>query len=164
MSAFSNTSEARAAFAAQLREFADLVESTPAIPIPNDVDVWAHIQEYGSGLPQAQRFSLVHDFAEAFDVPVKMDTDGCRGAEKHFGMIELRVFGYPDKDKASSAPRVITREQDAAANAEADLETGPAEPQGAEHVESDAERGICRNCGASVLDGYCSNPQPGGGA
>jgi hypothetical protein len=35
---------------------------------------------------------------------------------------------------------------------------GP-EPQHAEHVESDAERGICRNCGASIFDGYCTNPQ-----
>ena len=34
-----------------------------------------------------------------------------------------------------------------------------AEPS-AQHVESDAERGICRNCGASVADGHCPNPQP----
>jgi hypothetical protein len=33
------------------------------------------------------------------------------------------------------------------------------EPQHAEHVESDAERGICRRCGVSIHDGYCTNPE-----
>jgi hypothetical protein len=100
----------RAVFVQALREFADLVESTPAIPLPAlphmaSVDVWSHLH-HDEGT-QDGRFTAVHDFADAFGAEVAEDREGDRKARTGFGPITLHVFGYADP--ARPASRAVTR-------------------------------------------------------
>jgi hypothetical protein len=106
-----NDAEKRAEFCAQMREFVDLVESNPLIPTPTSIAVWSFLQQAGS--TQAERFNAIHDFAEAFDVPVHEQSDSDRQTAAHFGPIELTVHAY--SDRKPKPDRIVTRTQDAAA-------------------------------------------------
>lgn len=88
-------------------------------------------------------FSAVMSFSKSVDV--------------HVATTRRTDSGWKDGDEL---PQWFLHEQDTYAPAAEAARELAAEPQHAEHVESDAERGICQACGASILDGYCSNPQP----
>jgi hypothetical protein len=106
--------EHRAQFVRMMREFADLIESTPTIPTPNSVDIWAFL--HAGETTQAERFDAVHDFAEAQGVPVKEDYKNDLRAETILlGLIKLRVHAYADaaRDVARDAARIVTRTPDA---------------------------------------------------
>jgi len=116
----SNDTAERAEYIAGLRAFADLVESDPTIPTPTlgvaGTDVWAHIQQHGSGLTQDERFELIHDFADAHGVAVTEDYKGDRKAEKTFGPVKFVVFAYADKQpEAHIVTRPRTRRPELAA-------------------------------------------------
>lgn len=97
----------RAEFVAGLRAFADLLDTDPSIPTPTyTADIWAHIQEHGTGLNQDQRYAVVHDFADAHGVTVTEDHKGDRSARKLFGPVLLRVHAYADNKPAA---RTVTR-------------------------------------------------------
>jgi len=96
----------RAKSIADLRAFADLVESNPAIPAPNYGSLWTFIHAREDGPTQDERFEQIHDFAETFGVPVTADHDGDRTAKATFGLITLRMHAYADK---KPAPHVVTR-------------------------------------------------------
>lgn len=102
----------RAEIIAALRDFADLIETDPTVPTPNDIDAWAHLHR--SQGTQAERFAAVHDFAEAHGVAVTEDWKGERKTHKRFGLIELHVFGYADERPED---RIVTRADDPALSA-----------------------------------------------
>lgn len=103
-----SSDDKRAQFIADLRAFADLIETNPVLPTPNfGADVWAFLsKDQGT---EEQRFNAVHDFAEAYGVDVTEDSDGDRRAEKKFGAVEYKVHAYCDGSVSKSRPRVVTR-------------------------------------------------------
>jgi len=120
----SNDTTKRAAFVTGLRAFADMLDTDPSIPTPTHCDLWAHVQEYATGLNQDQRYAVAHDFADAHGVPVSEDYKGDRSAEKQFGLIHLRVCAYADTKPAA---RIVTRPG-------VDSRPGQADPKTAELI------------------------------
>ena len=101
--------DARAEYIAGLRAFIDLLESDPTIPTPSTglagTGISAHLHA-NSGLTQDERFELIHDFADAHQVPVVADHTGMRKAEKRFGPVTFHVYAFAD---AKPEPVTVTR-------------------------------------------------------
>jgi hypothetical protein len=102
----------RAEVVKALRQFADLIESDPTIPTPSpgSIHAWSFLaREQGS---QAERFTAVHDFAEAHGAAVNVKNENDRQAAAHFGPIELTVHAFADHHAEPSL--VVTRAEDPA--------------------------------------------------
>jgi hypothetical protein len=91
--------ERRAQAVAALRELADAIESDPTIPTPNYFAISSYLHSMDG--TQAERFTAVHDFAEAHHVAVTVESDG-RKAVKRFGPIELTVHAFGDERRKVS--------------------------------------------------------------
>lgn len=101
----------RTRYIAELRAFADLIESNPAIPAPNYASYWVFIHAETNGPSQEERFEQIHDFADQFGAEVTEEHDGDRKAKATFGIFHLTMHAYADK---KPAPRVVTRPSQAA--------------------------------------------------
>lgn len=114
----SSDTDRRAEYIAGLRAFADLIESDPTIPTPSTglagTSVRSHLHSHDYGLTEAERFELVHDFAEAHGVQVTEDFKGDRRAEKTFGPVDYRLIAFADeKPEAHIVTRPSTRARQA---------------------------------------------------
>ncbi len=160
----SQTPEQRERSLQALRDLLAFLEARPEVPAPTYSNLYAFISRDDG--PQEARFAALFDVADVFEADVTEDTDGDRKTERSFGPFVLTVFAQTDrKTEQRNGKRVVTRPTarpavpDAGECLDERIESvdNRRYPQ---HVESDAERGICRNCGASTWDSYCSNPQP----
>lgn len=107
-----NEPSKRAEVVEALRQFADLIESDPTIPTPTpgSIHAWSFLMRAQG--TQAERFTAVHDFAEAHGAAVSVRNENDRQASAHFGPIELTVHAYADQ--RTEPPVTITRADDPA--------------------------------------------------
>lgn len=93
-----------------LRQFADLIETDPTIPTPSagSIHAWSFLRR-GT---ESERFTAVHDFAEAHGAAVNVRNGNDRQAAALFGPIELTVHAFADQRAA--LPVVVTRADDPA--------------------------------------------------
>jgi hypothetical protein len=110
-----NDAEKRAEIITALRDFAERIESDPSIPTPDpgSIHAWSFLMR-GEGT-QAERFAVVHAFAEAHGTTVSVNDETDRQAAAHFGPIELTVHAFGEEKPPQ--PRVVTRADDAALRA-----------------------------------------------
>ncbi|HEV2640120.1 MAG TPA: hypothetical protein VGX23_33610 [Actinocrinis sp.] len=95
----------RREFVAGLRAAADLIESTPWLPVPFHTTLQAGV---GYGLDQAGRFAAVRQIAEQLGVDVVETSTRARVAEVVFpGGITYLVHVNPDETQAGQARRVV---------------------------------------------------------
>lgn len=107
-----NEPSERAEVVKALRQFADLIESDPTIPTPTPgfIHAWSFLhRDQGT---QAERFTAVHDFAEAHGAAVNVRDEHDRQAATHFGPIKLTVHAYADQ--RAEPPGTVTRADDPA--------------------------------------------------
>jgi hypothetical protein len=103
-----NHDDKRAAFIADLRALADLLETNPALPTPTYTSgVWTFLGDQDG--TEAERFDKVHDFAEAYGVEVTEDDKRARRAIKRFGAIDFTVHAAADDTLPTSERRVVAR-------------------------------------------------------
>lgn len=156
-----NAESTREQFSDALRDVAAYLESTPQLPIGER----GHITIKTTGSTPAEQRADLDRIAEIMGVEVKeavsYSNSTMYAASLDFGPVYLYASVNVPNEPQPEAPGGVLDEGmtgmgEAAANADPAADRGP---QHAEHAESDAERGICQACGASIFDGYCSNPQ-----
>ena len=175
------TQAERAAWCKAMREFVDMVESDPVIPVPDSVDIWTHLWPGESSWTQAQRIAAVHDFAERFGAQVRaLGKQPNRQVSIAVGEIKMNVHSYPQDDPGaprSKVVRFVSRADDAALLAEAveigdealdehmqgvgdqgtdEADREPRRPRRA-HNPGVANPDTCFTCGKPIAenDGFC---------
>lgn len=109
----SREQQQRAVVVAALRELADLIESSPWLPVPSFGGLQCCVR---LGRPQAERFAAVREFANHLGVDVIESQRGARRAGRFFGPVELYAVANPDElDLTVKQPeRVVPADEDAA--------------------------------------------------
>jgi hypothetical protein len=102
--------ERRAAVVAALREVADLLESSPWLPVPHVGNLQACV---ALGRPQDERFAAVRAFAQHMNVDVVEHPSGSREAARRFGPIRYFAHVNADEPGAGSRDRVVPADEDA---------------------------------------------------
>ena len=101
--------ERRAATVAALRELADLLESSPRLPVPHVGSLQACV---ALGRPQGERFAAVRAFAQHMNVDVVEHPSGSREAARFYGPIKYFAHVNADEPATGSRDRVVPADED----------------------------------------------------
>jgi hypothetical protein len=101
--------ERRTATVAALRELADLLESSPWLPVPHFGSLQACV---ALGRPQGERFAAVRTFAEHMNVDVVEHPSGSREAARFYGPIKYFAHVNSDEPPVHGADRVVPADED----------------------------------------------------
>ena len=104
--------ERRAEVVKALREMADLLESSPWLPVPFSGHLQAQAASYGQS--QAERFAALRTIAQRMGVNVVEHDSGSREAARAFGPFKYFVHENADTYPARGADRIVPAEEDAA--------------------------------------------------